>query len=1016
MEDNDSENTLDDDDYLELEFAQDEQAEDSSIDLEAIEASLDDKPRLKALRQRMNMSEIRISQSMPFLAVVQLDLMRRQPIGLKELFIIWLEKGNSKWLNPFRKYRGLDMLEEVLLKYQGDLQILRPFITLLKKLSGEKISPASFVSYVLLPRMQGDYNWRKWSENHLEALNIIADLIISAKSKPPFNRSYSGSGQSPLLWDIVLVRYIGQPIARYSLAQLSDKEMLNAYQEAWQKISLNNSISIYFMRYNVLNFIYAMSGKIDLIQLTAIITQLPDIERSFIENFPRGIYKIKKIQDMNLFNYDIHKDLHARERRGYHSLDFTEEVKAYLNIIKTLFEKNTGVYLCAYYARLLQSYKDPVLAIAIEQLVRAIDDRGGMYIYKWHTKKLLSKIKTEMLPYIEFIIENNGCDPEYPIVNLLFRNEETALETQAVLSDAESLGLQKYFAGVKSVSYKDLFNAYIIEYPENKDIIADYQQQLLSGEDRLWTSEYLETLDQLSPFLHRPLLRSVIRGIGTGFSFGVKSANFSGLLNRYVAVQTQKTIDIRTTFNMPIKPLSRVSSDKDVQARKQINLLLIEKIWTILRDPEPAVAQGAGPYIYKQLLKLENPLEKASVEQADLEKELQTVTDEELRKQISKKLAKKTKTIQTLQTKKQEFTAILDVFEMLNNEQKFIAALIIAGTLERTDEEFAAYAIGLLLQRYIEEESIVSRITFLKEDVSIDALTYEQLSFLLNLLETLFFVLREDKKINTLLNTDKKTNNRLHEILRPYIITKKKQVTADALDAAAKKITGYAALQEERAKWQSILDKLESKDKSYFHQMELYTSKTFMDSYYGDMGGICLSGHPEMVRRPGFFIQRLADKTDKEIIGMSILFLSDQGFSERKIKTKHFWQVFAFNPLSSVLYRCNLEQQLYLYLQFRLNMEKLAWQTKLPVLITGIDTSSGLISNSSSFGTLIHQYETSKRTARKVYDAKGLAVYYDEVEYAYALVIIDPRGYENTQDIAAIPTFYAHRELQAFDW
>jgi hypothetical protein len=65
--------------------------------------------------------------------------------------------------------------------------------------------------------------------------------------------------------------------------------------------------------------------------------------------------------------------------------------------------------------------------------------------------------------------------------------------------------------------------------------------------------------------------------------------------------------------------------------------------------------------------------------------------------------------------------------------------------------------------------------------------------------------------------------------------------------------------------------------------MEIYTSKTFIDSYYGDMGGICLSGLPQYILSPGFFVQRLLDNTEKQIIGMSILYLSNGGFSSSQV-------------------------------------------------------------------------------------------------------------------------------------
>jgi hypothetical protein len=177
------------------------------------------------------------------------------------------------------------------------------------------------------------------------------------------------------------------------------------------------------------------------------------------------------------------------------------------------------------------------------------------------------------------------------------------------------------------------------------------------------------------------------------------------------------------------------------------------------------------------------------------------------------------------------------------------------------------------------------------------------------------------------------------------------------------------------------------------------------------MGGICLSSRPQVILHPGFYVQRLVDITEQQIIGMSILYLSNGGFSSNQVNAKNFWQAFAFNPLHSVLSHYSHKQQLHLYMQFRLNMEKVAWATKLPVVISGIDTGCGLISNTGCFCELIRNYEYAKPTARYVSNAKGLSVYYSKDTFAKALVIIDPRGYEKVSDLSEVPTFYAYREL-----
>jgi hypothetical protein len=81
---------------------------------------------------------------------------------------------------------------------------------------------------------------------------------------------------------VVLVRYVGCPIAPNPLARLGDADALGAYTKARQKISLSNSLGVHFMRQNILHFIYAMSGKINLIQL-------PEIESTFASAFPLNL-------------------------------------------------------------------------------------------------------------------------------------------------------------------------------------------------------------------------------------------------------------------------------------------------------------------------------------------------------------------------------------------------------------------------------------------------------------------------------------------------------------------------------------------------------------------------------------------------------------------------------------------------------------------------------------------------------------------------------------------------------
>ena len=1006
-------NQLNQDDFLVLE----ENLETQEIPLD--EAISGNRNLLK-LRNIIAATKAAKSGLLPFLGAVKLDLERRQPIGLKSLFSVWLERGNNYWLNPMDPTHGFGVLHEILYKYQGDMQILSPIVELLTHLARNDISPRAFIEFVILPRMREDFNWRKWREKHLEALQIIAHLIIAEKGKPPFNQEHLGSGKTKLAIDIVLVKYLGRPLAQFQLVQLRDTELLDRYMAAWQRVTLKEPLSLYFMRSNALHFFYSMSGKIDLIQLILLVEQLPYIERAFAQAFPDGNIKLKKIQSINLYDYDIDYAINQKKQNGFRNFDFVTEISAYFEIVKALLRKPTGVYLCAFYAGLLRRYKDPIIAQTISRLVNIIDDRGGLHIYKWHTRKLFSHKKVNMDAYIDHIERNNGCDPEYPRLYLLFRDEAAARATQDVINLAESFGLQNYFVGKDSnvISYRELLNAYIQKYPDTGEVIFDFQEKLLYGQDRHWNTEYTKRLDLLrssDKSLFGPLMRSVIRGIGTGWTtLRQKAPGFSDLLRLYNTAQTQMLISVRTQFKIPIKPIGSTSAENDAIARKQINMVQVEKIWRSLCNKEQVDARNTIAFINKWTMDIDKPLQNAFETKISYEEDLRKNEEQEIREKLEKDIAKLDRTINTLQTKKQNYTTVMDEFDSLNDEQKFITTLILAGTSGKPDDSYSDFVIRLLLQRYKHLEIITSRVSFLADDLCMDALSYQQLTFLLNLLDTLFFALHEDTRITDLLNEE---TTILQEILSPYLITKRKEVTIDALDAAGKKMAGYASMQAERAKWQEIIESMEEKSDKYFHDMELYTSKSFIDSHYGDMGGICLSSRPEEILRPGFYVQRLADLTDKQIIGMSILYLSAKGFMAKEKQARNYWQAFGFNPLASVLCHLTAQQQLDLYLQYRLNMEKIAWKTKLPVVISGIGTYWGLISNNEHFGNLIRTYEVSKPTAIRVNNAKGISVYYSEKEFSNALVIIDPRGYERAIAPSQVPTFYAHKELgiETFD-
>lgn len=243
--------TPNDHDYdAELAVAYDEQPAGESVVIDSLDENLPDILKTKEFRAKVEKSKANKSALILFLAAVNVDFCRKKPAGLFNLFNAWLEFGNKYWLNPMDKEHGLGVLAEILFKYQGDFQELAPFIQLLIQVARNGVSPRSFTEYVILPRMRNDYNWRKWQENHLEALQIIAGLIYSVKDRPPFNHEHLGSGKTRLARDVVLVKYIGRPLARFPLPHLRNSAMLEKYLNTWKKFALKDTLILYFIRRN----------------------------------------------------------------------------------------------------------------------------------------------------------------------------------------------------------------------------------------------------------------------------------------------------------------------------------------------------------------------------------------------------------------------------------------------------------------------------------------------------------------------------------------------------------------------------------------------------------------------------------------------------------------------------------------------------------------------------------------------------------------------------------------------
>ena len=458
--------------------------------------------------------------------------------------------------------------------------------------------------YVMLPRLLSDYNGRSWGKNHCNALQIIGDILIEMRGGPPFNKQVLGNKANRLSRDIVLVKCVGRPLALFTENILGDYVLQKRYVRAWGNLSV----------------------------------------------------------DINLCSYDIDRSLAARRNKGFKSYDFITEIKSYLKIITSLLNTESGLYLCGFFARKVSQAKDPIIAGSLARLVEIVNDRGGKHIFIWHTMRLLSRKKADHAGYLSFVEENNGCDPGYPGIDRIFRNPDITRQLSDIETIAGELGIKmeeiwekayertgrnieaeeinnllSNMSGIKNVpevSYKDLLGAYIKRHPETKNLIENY---------------------------HDEFLRSVIRGMGSGFAYGIITDSFKSLYEEFWIVNKQSMIEKRIEFALPVKEVGNIDRLKQQEIRKNINLSLIEKIWRVLSDRSEQSANNIMPPINELSMKLNKPIQKKQNERVNLEEGMHGM--ESGKDKIKKEKKRVGKSLKKLEEQKREYEDIAVVMK-----------------------------------------------------------------------------------------------------------------------------------------------------------------------------------------------------------------------------------------------------------------------------------------------------------------------------------------------------------------
>jgi len=878
-------------------------------------------------------------QARRFRAGVDLDA-KRPPDrhwGLEGWYRDWCAHSKPGWLDPLGGDWGLMRLEDNLRKFQGDQQVLRPIIALLRRLTREGVSPAAFLRYAVLSRVGFDYDWRSWDRLHGRALEAMTEAVIRLRTSAPFDKPLGGTRQiNP---EVVLVKYSLRPLARMPVSQLEDGNQMDAYVEAWQKLKLDHPMVVFFLRRNVFPFLYAQSGRIDVVQLTGLVRALPALEEAFRQRYPEALYGEafqKQADGILIYGSDPEEALRIRRDRGMSDYALVQELRLFLRVLGRLLARESGLFLAGFLSKTIQESAGTDLGFRLERLLDLIGPAEGIRVYEWHVRRLRDKPDSQQENYLALIEANGGIDPEYRRAGDVFHD-----------LPEDSVG----------VSARRAVEQHLEAHPELVDEVATWREDIFAGRDRGWGPQKFPGLDAAGEDFHHNLLRWTIRGLGTAFS-RVKSSSYQDLWTRYAGASRAPSFEVRKELVLAMSAPPTPSGDPEI--RRSLHLEFLVDHWNRLREPGQAPDAAAALFLRQSLL---------DREAAD--RLLTQSQDPDLTAAEKTKLGAQADRVRT---KAETLEKVMEVYPKLTADLQRLTAVIVGAQALKHPEVL----VPLLLAPYRDLPEFRDRLAFLEADLRMEIVTLDQLGWVQNLWDAVFALVRQDRGFQRAF----RNATQVEDVLEPYLLTRKKSVSWEALDAAVRVLAQYTRLTGERSKWQTLWEKrsaVSAQRRTYV----AVASKAPLDAYYGDMGGICLSEQPKAILHPGFHVLRLFDDA-KQIVGEAVLVLNRRPIVSHD-PAHPVWFLFAVNPLRSVLRTFGSEQQLEFYLTFRALARQIAGATGFPLALPGY-RCPGILSNDGHLAELIRSWELS-RGGRPVADAYGFALHYGEEAYAQALVL-----------------------------
>jgi hypothetical protein len=893
--------------------------------------------------------------------------------------------GKPHWLDPVT---ALAPLRDILFKQGAPPGSDRGIYYILIRLARSSISPAAFITHVLLPRMADDHDWRRWRNRHVWLLDGIADILIELRAAPPWNGERLGS--SSVLSDIALCKYVGRPLCRLNSERFhAGATHLEAWTKAWQTFSFASPGFLGFMRRTILPCLYRLSGRVDIEQLAPIAAAMAGLEnilgRRMTVMSPAAAEAFLASAGL-ADDFDRHMEARLATEGGAWAI--ARELRGYADLAKALANLDAGLAILGQIAHMAIGL-DPDFMADAAVMVRQLQRDEGILLLRWHIQALSKVPVSERPDFIQAITTADGMHPAYP------HRADTPIWEQPRLAGLNHLATELHLPTQAQWDLPGIRKSFFNHEPKAAEMFHELTNAVAAGQDRTWKMADVSRFDTIGPAFHELAIRSLIPGLGSAASlFSLKSRDMASLLQSYgraaEGTMVAASIDIRlTTHGLPGDP----AGGDAVRARVPTGFF--EAVWSAITGD---TADQGNAALFAALGQ-----EAAAARRSLNEMKGQPAGQE--------------RSIAALQAR----LAILDdIFLILEDSsglmaanpagltRRFAMAVHAAAYFHKSADHAALAVLSSAVQRYRNDPVLAALVARLSSAVAPGFMGVEQAAMLADTVNAICTAAADDPLLDRILA---EATGPLQAVLVRTCRTRGTTRPAEAFDAALRRLAGYARLVAETAKWRDLLSKLASREarsgasgteartgdagtdtpqqKGADRHFRCYTSRSALDAYYGDMGGICLSTKPELILRPGVMIGRLWDCGEQRIRGMCVLALVVR---QKPIpgEPPRFWFAFAFNPLRSLTRGLGTNQLLTIYLAFRALAEHIALRTTLPVMLPGIG-SYGLVSNDQSFASLVVNYERNAGSSQIQLDPHGLfAIHYPRRAFADAMLIIDP--------------------------